>query len=355
MGIVNPFLTWWNRLLRPTPPPPPAGDEPLQVVSPRVLVINFDPIVDAQGTRLTQARGWYNVDRLIQDFIAEIDTVSDHLVQYQYTITNRIEVPDFAPMQTDFKYDVASYMAVMQDATKHHDPDKADYAKIIVDYDLIGRVMRNEIDEVWMFGGPYFGFRESRMVGRGAIFCNGEIVDKTDDCTRRFVIMGFNYERDVTEMVHDIGHRMETIMANVYDSLGAWSKAYGAVDGTVDPPPGPDQFLNPKNDYERFMLYDKIAPGRAEVGLVHMPPNADKNYDWFNSNTVSSACDDWLNFPDLQGTRRMINCTAWNTEEAGHLRWWFKHVPHVKGSKNRILNNWWDYTMRVDQPFSMRV
>jgi hypothetical protein len=33
-------------------------------------------------------------------------------------------------------------------------------------------VARGEIDEIWLFGGPYFGFYESRMAGPGAFWCN---------------------------------------------------------------------------------------------------------------------------------------------------------------------------------------
>ena len=124
----------------------------------------------------------------------------------------------------------------------------------------------------------------------------------------------------------------------------------------VHPPVGPEKFTNPKNDFERFMLFEKIAPGRAEMGLVHTPPNADKDYDWRNPNMASSSCDDWLNFPELRGARRMINGNEWGWGADGYAfnKWWFRHVPHVKGGKNGISNNWWDYTMRVDQPFRGR-
>jgi len=338
-----------------TPSPFAPEDEPLQVVSPRVLVINFDPIVDAQGTRLTTAMRWNNVDDLIKGFIADIDEVSDGLVKYQYDSANRIDVNDF-PRKADsvgFHYTAASFLAMMQDVRTHHEPDAVDYWKIVNDYHLIDRVMSHEIDEVWLFGGPYFGYWESHMVGQDAIWCNSEPLADSDQCTRRFVIMGFNYERGVAEMIHDIGHRMESIMAYVYDSFDTLQNAYNSVNPTIQPPVGPDRFMNPRNDFERFLLFEKIAPGRAEMGLVHTPPNADKDFDWQNTSMVSSTCDDWLKYPDLQGTRRMINCSEWDCGEDGHAysKWWFKHVPHVKGSQNGISNNWWKYTMQVDQPF----
>ncbi len=358
MSLWDAFVSFVNSLFNPSPAPVPRPDEPLQVVSPRVLVINFDPIMDAQGTRLTQKMGCNNVDALIKGFIADIDEVSYGLVKYQYTGANRIDV-DGIPSKADngFQYTAASYLAVMQDEKTHHEPDGVDYWKIVNDYHLIDRVMNDEIDEVWLFGGPYFGFWESHMVGKGAIWTNSPPLANSDRCTRRFVIMGFNYQRGVTEMVHDIGHRLESIMAYVYNSFDTLQKAYIAVNPNVQPPVSPADFMNPRNDFEHFLLFDKIAPGRAEMGLLHTPPNADKDYDWQNPNTVSTNCDDWLNYPDFQGTpRRMLNNSEWGGGADGGYgfsKWWFKHVPHVKGSKNGIVNNWWKYTMQVDHPFRM--
>jgi hypothetical protein len=328
-------------------------DESLKVVSPRVLVINIDPIVDAQGTHLTTRMGWNNIDDLITGFIADIDEVSYGLVKYQYNHANRIDVNEFPYKADGFQYTAASYLAMMQNEKTHHEPDGVDYQKIVDDYHLFEKVMSNQIDEVWVFGGPYFGFWESNMVGKNAIWCNSTPLSNSDLCTRRFVIMGFNYQRGVAEMLHDIGHRMESIMAYVFDSFDTLQNAYNSVNPTIQPPVSPARFMNPKNDFEHFMLFEKIAPRRGEVGLVHTPPNAAKDFDWQNSASVSSSCDDWLNYPDLLGTRRMISCSEWDCGADGYAytKWWFKRVPHVKGSKNGISNNWWMYTMQVDQPF----
>jgi hypothetical protein len=333
-----------------------SSDEPLQAVSPRVLVINFDPVVDAQGTRLTKRMGWNNVDDLIAGFIADMEEVSYGLVSYRYDAARRIDV-DGIPRKADgFQYTAASYLAMMKDQKTAHDPDGADYWKIVNDYHLIDRVMSREIDEVWLFGGPNFGYWESHMAGKGAIWCNSSPLVNSDRCTRRFVIMGFNYEREVAQMIHDMGHRMESIMAYVYHSSSALQNAWNSVNPKVQPPVGPDKFLHPKNDFERFMLFEKIAPGRAEVGLVHTPPNADKDYDWRNSNLAWSRCDDWLTYPTPHGTRRMLNCNewGWGPDEHAYMKWWFKHVPHAPGFTGGIANNWWRYTMQVDNPLQPR-
>ena len=354
MSLLDSILAILKQLLGLNPAPVTPIDDSLKVVSPRVLVINFDPIVDAQGTRLTAKMGWNNVDSLINGFIADIDEVSHGLVKYQYSSANRIDVNEF-PTKTDgFQYTAASYLQMMKNEQTHHEPDGVDYQYIVDEYQLIERVMSGQIDEVWLFGGPYFGFWESHMVGKNAIWCNSAPFANSDQCTHRFVIMGFNYQRGVAEMLHDIGHRMESIMAYVYDSFNSLQNAYNAVNPAIQPPVTPDMFLKPKNDFEHFMLFEKIAPGRGEMGLIHTPPNANQDFDWQNSNMASSNCDDWLNYPNFQGSRRMINCMEWGgVADGGHAytKWWFKRVPHVQGSKNGILNNWWHYTMQVDQPF----
>jgi hypothetical protein len=352
MSLLESFLALLSKIFgAQRTPTPTTTDEPLQVISPRVFVINFDPIVDAEGTRLTAKMGWHNVDTLISQFIADMEEVSYGLVKYQYDPANRVDVNAIPHKMDGFQYTPEAYLAMMKDEKTHHDPDQVDYWKIVNDYHLIEKVTAGQIDEVWLFGGPYFGFWESHMAGKGAIWCNSSPLANSERCARRFVMMGFNYQRGVGEMLHDIGHRMESTMAYVYGSSGALDKAYRAVHSDV--PVNPAQFATPQNDFERFLLYEKIAPGRSEVGLVHMPPNADKDFDWRNPQSVSSACDDWLNFPALQGTRRMVNCSDWDCGAGGydHIKWWFKHVPHVKGGKNGIRNNWWKYTMQVDQPF----
>ena len=353
MDKLNAIVNWIKRLFGRSAPPIPPADEPLAAVSPRFLVINFDPIVDEHGTRLTERMGWNNVDALIKGFIADMKEVSYGLVNYQYDSANRIDVNELPTKMDGFQYTVPAYLAMMQHQETHHDPDAVDYHKIVEDFHLIDRVMDDQIDEVWMFGGPYFGFYESRMVGKNAIWCNSPPLDNTDHCTHRFVIMGFNYERGVAEMLHDIGHRMESIMGYVYDSFDTLQNAYNAVKPNIQPPVSPARFMNPRNDFEHFMLFEKIAPGRAAVGLIHTPPNADKDFDWQNSNLASSSGDDWLNYPNLQGTRRAINCTEWGCGGDGYAftKWWFQHVPHVKGNQNGISNNWWKYTMQVDRPF----
>ena len=143
-----------------------------------------------------------------------------------YRVVGRRDVDEF-PAKADrgFRYDVASYRAVLSKQALPHVPDWADYPRIVAEHQLLQRAENDEFDEVWLFGGPYFGYWEAAMAGTGAYFCNGGPVPNSP-CRRRFVIMGFNYQRDVGPMLEDLGHRAETMLAHRFGSDDFWSWAY---------------------------------------------------------------------------------------------------------------------------------
>ena len=135
--------------------------------------------------------------------------------------------------------------------------------------------------------------------------------------------MGFNYERGVGEMLEDLGHRAESILSHVFRHT-----------------------RGDANLWERFTRYDKTHPGRAECGNVHFAPNSVRDYDWGNRRPVSSRCDTWLNFPDLNGPARTVDCRDWgNGDIRRHHHWWFQRFPHVAGAANGLSHNWWEYVI----------
>jgi hypothetical protein len=82
---------------------------------------------------------------------------------------------------------------------RYHAPDWMDYGRVLNELRLLQRVEQGDCDEVWFFGAPGFGFYESRMAGRGAFWCNAPACENTDVCRKRFVLMGFSYERAVAK------------------------------------------------------------------------------------------------------------------------------------------------------------
>ena len=309
-------LGWVRSLLQPPPEaqPPPS-------LHPRVLLIVFDPPVSSEGGRkLTSVLGWQNVDNLCQGYITDLKECSDGLVECE--IVQRIDVEGWPVKEDGFRYDGESYLRNWRSRSGWHQPDWADYEALLTEFDLLRRIDLQQVDEVWMFAGPYAGFYESRMVGPGAFWCNGPAMQR-GDVSGRFVIMGFNYERGVGPMLESFGHRVESHMERVWRH---WQ--------------GED------NLWKQFIQYDQVAPGKANCGNVHFAPNSVRDYDWGNSTRVMSNCDDWLNFPNFQGIVREVDDREWGGGDIrAHHRWWLQHLPRATGRTRGISNNWWWYAI----------
>ena len=289
----------------------------------KVLVINFDPVIESEGgKRLHQVCGWSDPKTLAKTYVKDLEECSHGWAKY--SIVDWIDADVYPVKRDGFRYTDDSYMQCYRGKAKWHQPDGVDYRAVIRDYKLGERVKAGKIDEVLMFGAPYFGYWESQMVGPTAYWCNSEGMN---DATagRNFIIMGFNYERGVGEMLEDYGHRTESIMSHVY---GGWNSD------------------SPKTNWDLFALYDKVAPGKAACGNVHYAPNSPGDYAWGDKAKVWSACDDWLtNWPNLKGTKKMVDCSEWGGGDIrAHHRWWFTHIPHAEGvNADGKQNNWWKY------------
>ncbi len=319
-------------------PPGKAGNETLEPLSRKVLVINIDPLMDrTNGMRLTQLMGWREIDELIAGYTLDVAECSGGLVDYR--VVGRVDVDEF-PLKADrFCYTPRSYLAVINQEAKAHPHDRVDYTSILSQHHLDGRVESGEVDEVWIFGGPYFGFLESTMAGKSAFYVNGGPVAGSF-CRRKYVIMGFSYERGVGEMLEDLGHRAESTLARLFRSEAflAWTYNRNRTPRTVS--------LSSINLFERFLLFDQIAPGRANVGTIHFAPNSTRDYEWGRPNPVLSCADDWRTFPDLPYPPRTRKMTArdWGDGDVRlHHRWWLAHLPRSAGSLGGIRNNWWHY------------
>jgi len=274
----------------------------------------------ASGKKLSEYMHWNKVDDLVKGYISDIQQVSGGLVRYQ--IVERIDVDAFPAKVDGYVYDAQTYLNVIRSVSKPYMPQEADYYAIIKRFDILQRVANNEIDEAWVFNFPHAGFYESIMAGPGAFWCNAPPLTNTAASQRRFVIMGFSYERGVGEMLENMGHRAESIMEKTFENIR-----------------GED------NLWKRFTRYEKTHSGRAALGNVHFAPNSDRDYDWGNRSIVLSECDDWLhNFPNFKGVTRKVTAADWgNGDIREHHKWWMSHFPKIKGSKNGIDYNWWQY------------
>ncbi len=297
--------------ISPLPLPPP--------VHPRVLAIIHNPVMP-NGRNIQSVYGWNDPDKLAQGYLDDLRAVSFGCVQYQ--IVERIEVDDF-PLKLDgYRYTPELFAQAWQ-SRQFHQPDAVDYLAVVREFKVIEKINSGVIDEVWLLGFPYCGYYESIMGGPGAFWCNAPPLAGTEQAARRFVIMGFNYERGVGEMLEDMGHRAESMLSKVFANQRGEA-----------------------NLWERFIRYDKTHPGRAECGNVHFAPNSLKDYDWGNRRVVPARCDNWYRFPDLSGAPRSVTGTEWGGGDIRrHHVWWLRHFPHYVGEANGISWNWWDYVI----------
>lgn len=315
----------------PTPSPsstisPIPNDSP---ITRKVLIIDFNPILENQGNlRLRAYKNWNDPIPLESQFISDIRTASGGYFNYQ--IVQRVANIDLFPTKNDgFIYTDASYVAVASGQSQGHQPDGVNYLKILSDYDVCGKVNSGEIDELWLWGGPWFGYWEAVMTGPGAYVTNAPPISGTT-CTRKLHILGFNYERGVSEMLEDFGHRTEGTMRTVY---GGW-------------------FAGANTDWDKFTKGRAFHPNDGTFaygcGSIHEPFNAAGGYDWGNTSAIANTCSAWTNYPPAPTTLQTQTCSIWGCTGYGYLNWWLGHLPKATGVTNGKQNNWWKYVGNVN-------
>lgn len=210
----------------------------------KVLVVNFRTSAVPME--------WNQVNALVEEYTEAIIQASHKMLVFKPV--KKLDVPLY-PIFTDGRqYNDVTWSQARQNGQSalrdvHGNFLLADYERIIRDYSILQAVQGGVIHEVWMFGGPYFGFYESRMAGQKTFWCNAPGIEQN---SKRFVMMGFNYERGAREMLHSFGHRAESILGVHFGSQQFLQQLY-----TQQPTP------TPKNDYEKWLL---------EHGTVHRAP-----------------------------------------------------------------------------------
>ena len=289
----------------------------------KVLVLNFDPIIPFEGNKRLHVVCRYNNPRdLAKGYIDDLKEATNGLVNYK--IVEWRDIDSFHTKIDGFTYTAKEYMKCFKEKKGWHDPDGADYEKTFEDYEIIPMIDSGKIDEVWFFGAPYFGYWESSMAGPGAFYINGGVYGNVKS-KRAFVIMGFNYERGVAEMLHNLCHRTESTMSRIY---GGWE-----VDKLT-------------TNWARFAANNIQSNGVAGVGTCHYPANAEKDYDYANPRKVESDADDWLNYPNLTGRKKKVSRDDWGGPDyhRNYMKWFYARLPHAPGvNEDGRLNNWWEY------------
>jgi hypothetical protein len=302
--------------------PPDTTTEPARIITSHVLLVVYEPFMDPAGTRMSDKMKYNRPDSLVNDYLQDILEVSGGLGRYE--VVQRVELNEFPALSDGFRYTSQSILPVLNRTQSHHEPKYIDYQAILTGLNVLPRINTREIDEVWLMGFPWAGFYESTMGGAGAFPCNSNPQTWSAGTKRRFIVMGFNYERGVGEMLHSFGHRCEAIL----------SKTFEKIEGEA-------------NLYKKYITYDLVSPGESGLGTIHNLPNSDKEYDYTNQRMVMSNCYDWYNFPHFLNDSRLINAKEWGGGLDTRLvyKWWLNHLPKVSGRINGIANNWWQYVM----------
>lgn len=276
-------------------------------VTRKIFLIIFNPTIESQSNqKLTTLKSWQDPVDLTNKLIAEFPIISHGYLSYAIT---QIQEVDGYPVKSDgFQYTDATYLNCLANTSTCHSPDIINYSKIITDFN----VCQKEVDEVWLWGGPYFGYYEYNPIPA---------------CGKTMFVMGYNYERGLAEALHDFGHRMEFVgIRRVGD--GNWVQ-------------------NEANEWNKFSLIN------GHCGNVHNPPYAPEGYNYSKTDIVTTDCDGYLTYPAGPFSSTKITCTAWDCSQLGFMRWWLSHIPSNPGSSvinnKNLYHNWWKYYVYYDE------
>lgn len=321
-------------------------------INKKVYLLVFDPVL-ANGKKLTEEKGYRNYNGLNTEAINFFKRATNNRVNYSIAITREIndrEVKDttgnvisnlwkkWLPKSDEAHsfYTEQRILDVLNKKAPPLSPDIMDYNVILnsADLDICGKLNRGEIDELWMYGGPYFGFYEAAQAapvsGKTGFSTNGPVFT-SNSCQKILPIMGFSYEREYETMIEDFGHRTE---------------------GTM-------RFANAK-EWGKYVLNRAETPGQPVYGCgwMHYSPNTNVIADAYLHNlkdNVKTNCEDYANYPNLNNpvaVAKEINCTEWGCTTAGYFEWWFKYLPHFTGvdSQNKF-NDWLLYAFDPNKAF----
>jgi len=291
---------------------------------------------------------WENPRELCKEYKKFFEEQSNGVVEYQ--IVDEIEADVFwthswgDPSKTSWtKEQVIEYMLqpgweyIRNDEKQHHPnyDGRSNYKyKEMVEYYGFDKMRdNNEVHEIWVWSYPLGGMWESTFSGKGSFWLNSPVMNPTTSNEKLLIVMGLNYERDLACAVESFGHRVESIMREVY---GRWN------------PTGP---LHPNpNMWELYTAYAKMSGGNTHVGNIHFPPNGAQDYDWNNSTTVKSFHNEWKFYPDIRNEEaEYLNSSKWGGSHLGYFKFWYSHLPKFKGKHEGKLNNWWHYIVDYNE------
>ncbi len=314
-----------------------------QALTRKVAVVHYDPKHPTTGQRLSDYMGWADAQTRTNDFVSLISSTSGGYLNYQ--VVDFIVLDKFPTKRyTSQTYTWNSYQACRANTSNCIMPDDADYYTLMnVDTNLTSRIGSKQVDEVWVYGGGYFGFDEFafKIPGDDPMYdpspYNYWLYDgrKKDLPTsnRTYFVMGWILENGFDNQIHSYGHRIESALSLSPVGRGEWHRC---------------SYNTP---YTMFICTEIDGPNPA-CGDVHYPPNATSDYNYNNTRYVNSSCASYDNFPYGSGSQS-INSSAWGGTQEGFMTWWLSHIPNNSGYNewwggDMMLHNWWHYIALYD-------
>jgi hypothetical protein len=307
----------------------------------KVLMVKYNPVIENGKKASEYFPNWQDPDNLKAKYMSDVYDASNGYIQYtvvdNYTLLKFPTKPSGNYTAIQYQQDVANEIPNPASLSPWF-KEKADYNQIIAENNIVNRINNREVDEVWLFGGPGFGFHEYTMAGFGAYDINSPPVLNIPT-TRGFAIMGASYSHTHEKMLHNLCHRAERTMSRAYGK--EWDRT------------APNNYIT---NWDKFIAIEQGNPGNGGVGFCHRPVNGTFEYQYDNTGSVMSTANDWSNYPNMTWTKTPINRDKWGMVtnegllndddrwELGYLRWWFKHLPSATGKNpDGKFNNWWTH------------
>ncbi len=304
-------------------------------ITQRVAIVIFDPLVTSDaGTpeRLSKVNHWQDPLGLANQYWRTIETVTNGRVRYELGENLQpVTVDTFPPKANDFVYSEASYAQCLADSGPCYVPTDADFQQLLNSQNICELVNAGTIDEVWLLGGPHFGFPSLRRIG--PVASSGPMPTVGTSCRRAINVLGFSYDSGLDAFLSDFHTRAEYILSPIFqgwnpNSLGTTWNRYAHV---------------------QLMSSTDVVSGCGGHGY---PPNASQSGEYDNTAFVDSYCDNFYADPISSGVTAPLkptNCEAWGCSGIGFDRYWFRHLPSAKGvDGDAKLADWWRYLLHPD-------
>lgn len=212
-------------------------------------------------------------------------------------------------------------------------PYLPNYNQILTNQNICNYVDNQGVKEVWIYSyhSNTVTLDESRMSSKyGDISNSHGNLDPSvtlPTCKNSYTLYNYEYYPDkntaVPNTIHDRMHQIEDIV----------SYADGHYNETT--PAG--------LFWGNFATYTGQGKPIA-CSTTHRPPNSSQDYDYANTNSVSSDCENW-NPDSTKAIFSPVTCDKWGCTDQGYYKWWMQNNPGYNNGityQGKPMKNWWE-------------